>query len=109
MIRIVFALVLAAAAGSSARGADLYVSGRQAEVLCRDSEEWCVGFVTGALDGWSAMEHYYPGEKFCPAEGITTGQMKNLFVQELQARPEELETPAAYLLYERLIRDFPCL
>ena len=107
MIRTLCALWIAAAA-PPAFGANLYVSGEQADVLCRDSQDWCVGFVTGALDGWAAFEDYYPGEKFCVPEGMTSGQIKELFVHELGARTDALQMPAAYVLYERLISEFPC-
>lgn len=105
MIGLVAALIIPAA---PVLGAELYVSGHQADVLCAESQDWCVGFVTGALDGWAALEAYYPGAKFCAPEGTTTGQIKELLVQELRSRPEAAEMPAAYVVYERLIREFPC-
>ena len=107
MVRIVLALLITATF-PPALAADLYVSGEQADSLCRESHEWCVGFVTGSLDGWAALADYYPGGKFCTPEATTTGQIKEVFVQELQARADAFETPAAYVLYERLIREFPC-
>ena len=107
VIRLVSALFVAAPLGP-AWAADLYVSGQQADALCRESQEWCVGFVTGALDGWAAFSDYYPGEKFCSPAGTNTGQIKELFVHELESRTGVSERPAAYVLYERLIRDFPC-
>ena len=66
------------------------------------------GFVTGALDGWAALEAYYSGETFCLPPDLTTGRIVEIFVQELEGRPEPRDEPAAYVLYERLIELFPC-
>ena len=92
----------------SAFAADLFASGDQARELCSRSQEWCVGFVTGALDGWAALEAYYTGETFCLPADLTTGRIVEIFVQELGQRPEPRDAPAAYVLYERLIELFPC-
>lgn len=91
-----------------ARAANLFASGDQARQLCTESQEWCVGFVTGALDGWAALEAYYDGEKFCLPPDLTAGQIVESFRQELDRRPEPRDDPAAYVLYERLVELFPC-
>lgn len=107
MIRIA-AATIAAGAASPALGAQLYVSGEQANELCGSTPDWCLGFVTGALDGWAAMESYYPGEKFCTPEAATARQLKDIFVDELAAHPERRDSPGAYIFYERMIAEFPC-
>jgi Rap1a immunity proteins len=91
-----------------ARTADLFASGDQTRELCSSSEEWCVGFVTGALDGWAALEAYYTGDTFCLPADLTTGRIVEIFVQELEQRPEARDEPSAYILYERLIELYPC-
>lgn len=106
--RIVLLAALGAIVAASASAAQLYASGEQASQLCRESNEWCVGFVTGALDGWAAMESYFPGEKFCVPEGLTTGEITALFTQALGERTDLAETPGAYVLYETLIESYPC-
>ena len=88
--------------------ADLFASGDQAHELCGRSQEWCAGFVTGALDGWAALETYYSGETFCLPPDLTAGRIVEIFVEELEGRPEPRDAPAAYVLYERLIELFPC-
>jgi hypothetical protein len=91
-----------------ASAADLFASGAQARELCGSSQEWCVGFVTGALDGWAALEAYYSGETFCLPPDLTSGQIVGIFLQELERRPEPRDEPAAYVLYERMIELYPC-
>lgn len=91
-----------------ARAADLFVMADQARRLCGESREWCLGFVTGALDGWAGLEAYYSGEKFCLPADLETGQIVELFVEELERRPEPRDEPATYVLYEHLIELFPC-
>ena len=91
-----------------ASAADLFASGDQTRELCSSSEEWCVGFVTGALDGWAALEAYYTGETFCLPADLTTGQIVEIFRQELEKRPEPRDEPAAYVLYESMIELYPC-
>ena len=88
--------------------AELYVSGEQAQVLCEEHPAWCVGFVTGALDGWAALEAYYDEDKFCLPADMTTGEITERFREELASGDIVLADPAAYILYERLIADHPC-
>jgi hypothetical protein len=99
---------IAAAPFSRAQAANLFAAGDQARQLCIESEEWCAGFVTGALDGWAALEAYYPDEKFCLPTDFPVGGIVEAFRQELDRRPEPRDDPAAYILYERLIELFPC-
>ena len=101
-------LVAALAPSHPAAAAALFASGDQARQLCTESQEWCVGFVTGALDGWAALEAYYSGEKFCLPTDLTAGQIVETFKQELDRRPEPRTDPAAYILYEGLMELFPC-
>jgi hypothetical protein len=93
---------------SPSLAADLFASVEQAAELCKDSREWCVGFVTGALDGWAALEAYYSGEKFCLPADLSTGEIVDLFIQELGASADVVSEPASYILYEHLIERFPC-
>ncbi len=89
------------------RAANLFASVGQARELCANSNDWCVGFVTGALDGWAALEAYYSGEKFCLPEDLTSGRIVELFALQLRD-PARDQEPAAYLLYEKMIEQFPC-
>ena len=109
MSRVAFvaAAIWFAATGVSS-AADLYASGEQARGLCDERADWCVGFVTGALDGWSALEAYFDGDKFCIPRETTTGELAKRFREELAAEGTDLKQPAAYILFERMIRDFPC-
>ncbi len=93
---------------SASSAANLFASGEQARELCAGSNDWCVGFVTGALDGWSALEAYYSGDKFCLPPDLTSGQIVEIFARQLQDRPDRNGEPAAYLLYEKMIELFPC-
>ncbi len=101
-------LAIGAAAAPPAHSADLFASGDQARQLCADSEEWCAGFVTGALDGWAALEAYFEGEKFCLPADLPVGRIVETFRRELDARPQPIDSPAAYILYEGLIALHPC-
>jgi hypothetical protein len=90
---------------SQARAATLFASGEQAGALCANSNDWCVGFVTGALDGWAALEAYYNGEKFCLPDDLTSGQIVEIFALQLREHPDRNREPAAYLLYEKMIES----
>lgn len=96
------------AAPRMATAAELYVSGEQAQVLCEEHSDWCVGFVTGALDGWAALEAYYGGDKFCVPSEMTSGEITDLFRSTLTSDGIVPAEPAAYILFERLIADYPC-
>ena len=102
------AFVAAALLQPAAVAATLFASGEQARDLCANSNEWCVGFVTGALDGWAALEAYYQGEKFCLPDDLTSGQIVEIFAMQLRDNPDRNQEPAAYLLYEKMIEQFPC-
>lgn len=101
-------LAMAAVAFRPAHSANLFASGDQARQLCSESEEWCAGFVTGALDGWAALEAYFEGEKFCLPTDLPVGRIVETFRHELDSRPQPIDSPAAYILYEALIALHPC-
>jgi Rap1a immunity proteins len=106
---LAIALIAVLVVGSwPACAANLFVSGDQARELCRQSQEWCVGFVTGALDGWAALEAYYTGDTFCLPADLTTGRIVEIFLEALEGRAEPRDEPGAYVLYERLIELYPC-
>ena len=104
----VFCVLVALGSARPSAAAELYVSGEQAYRICLESEEWCVGFVTGALDGWAALEAYFPGDRFCTPESLTTGEITAMFKEDLENRPDRTATPGAYVLFELLIANYPC-
>ena len=95
-------------APSASHGANLFASAEQARALCASSEDWCAGFVAGALDGWAALEAYYGGEKFCLPPDLTTGRIVQDFMPQLERNAGRATEPAAYLLFEMMIAQFPC-
>jgi hypothetical protein len=101
-------LAAALLAPSASLGANLFASAEQARVLCADSKDWCAGFVAGALDGWSALEAYYAGDKFCLPPDLTTGRIVEDFKPHLEQNAGRALEPAAYLLFEMMIAQFPC-
>jgi hypothetical protein len=95
-------------APQAALGANLFASAEQARALCATSKDWCAGFVAGALDGWAALEAYYGGEKFCLPSELTTGRIVQDFKPHLEENAGRAPEPAAYLLFEMMIAQFPC-
>jgi hypothetical protein len=104
------ALALAVTCSQASPGvsANLFASAEQARELCKTSKDWCAGFVTGALDGWAALEAYYSGNKFCLPPDLTSGEVVEILALQLGQQTEGLTEPASYVLYEKLIEIFPC-
>ena len=60
-----------------------------------------LGFVAGVSDAW---EHIM----FCPPEGSTTGQTRDIALRYLLLNPSQRHKPAAELVADALMEVWPC-
>lgn len=75
-----------------------------------DSDFWfCLGYLTGfnqtivALANTGAMKRPY-----CPPEGFTNRQFRNVVVSYLRAYPDQLNQSAGFLTLSALSTAYPC-
>jgi hypothetical protein len=64
---------------------------------------WCMGYVTGVLDGLSQFDW-----KVCLPKEFTTGQALRIVVKYLKANPEVLHKEASGLISVAIAEAFPC-
>lgn len=68
----------------------------------------CLGYVGGFKDAHVIGKAVMPLHRFCPPNGVDTGQLTRVFVKYLQDHPEQLHLDAGLLLWFALEKAFPC-
>lgn len=103
------------ATGSTAEGVDtgkylLEACRKAAEI--RSPERWnrdfCVGYVSGYVDGHARGTAVSGSPAFCLPEDATTGKIVTAVVRSLEAHPETLALTRAEALAAALADRYPC-
>jgi hypothetical protein len=79
--------------------------------LTREEEEntlVCVSYIRGFIDSHILEMGDSPPKGYCPPEDVTYDQYSQVFIKYLEDHPEELHKVASKLLYNSLIKAFPC-
>lgn len=78
----------------------------------RSPERWnrdfCVGYVSGFVDGHARGAVDSSSAAFCLPEDATTGKIVTAVVRSLEAHPDTLTLPRADALAAALADRFPC-
>ncbi|WHO40665.1 Rap1a/Tai family immunity protein [Sphingobium sp. AP49] len=84
------------------------------EQLCATSGDAmalaCDGFLRGTMEGLLFAQINAFGESdFCPpAEGLSTEELRQIFLEYLEEDPDRHDQPAAQILLEALDARYPC-
>jgi hypothetical protein len=73
---------------------------------CLKDADWCFGYSLAIVDAVAGLND--PNAKFCIPNGVTAGQLKDLFVKTLEDTPEWRHMPAPYTFIEKLVALYPC-
>jgi hypothetical protein len=72
----------------------------------------CRGYITGVVDMVSTVAAAFSSTgapvAYCYPNGVTTGQIRDVVIQRLQAHPEERRYPAAGIILTAITEAFPC-
>jgi hypothetical protein len=82
-------------------------SGNTVQEWCEKSAEFCSGYVSGIAD---IMTRKAPlsGWLACIPAGVSTSQLRDIFVRFLQDHPAKRHLSAASLAAKSLAEAFPC-
>ena len=96
---------------ASARG---FIDGNKLHDICVETDERIVGtvcamYVAGVVDAMLVMKDMI-GEQiaFCVPEGVTIGQLVDVFAKYLRDHPEERHLHGAVLVITAVSDAFPC-
>ena len=71
---------------------------------------WCIGYLSGMLDGFGVGDYKVGDEKFaCPGEaGVTRSEALGITVKYLREHPDDIEKSGRRSLLLALAKAFPC-
>jgi hypothetical protein len=112
---IVSALVLATVlatvlglVGTALAGEEAFLSGKDLHELCKGGDVSCTTYVMGVLDAMNMMESRSGGgSAFCAPE-ITSDEVTDVVTKHLRRHPARWDSPAATLVIQALVEEFPC-
>lgn len=86
------------------------LDGKALQNLCQDkedrmSEALCLGYVTGVTE---AVTRVLQSSGVCAPQGLTPANLKDAVAKYMQAHPQELEKPAANMVWSALVEAWPC-
>lgn len=93
-------------------------TGREFLALCSDADAWtqgyCTGYIAGSgelIDGLLLEEDLkdaLEGRVFCLPAGLQKGEVRDLVLDYLRARPEVQDKHITSITWAALIQAFPC-
>jgi hypothetical protein len=93
-------------------GADLLRSCREVDrpAGSRAASGYCMGYVSGALDGWLTAQGSGAPTVICVPrqQRVTNEQLALIVAKDLRDHPGDLHEPANVLVLAAFIRAFPC-
>ena len=70
--------------------------------------QYCLGFVSAVSDTAEVYESVTKRKFYCPPDGLTAGQLRDLSLQYLSNHPEQRHLAAASLVAYSFTYAFPC-
>ena len=68
----------------------------------------CLGYINGVLDATIGPDNGLVGFKFCPADTITRGQVRDVVIKWLSDHPQDRDIQASILVVIALREAWPC-
>lgn len=111
MLRSAFFIALASVACVPTARAE--ATGNQLKAYCAapmqtPTNAMCLGYISGALDAYRAVDHMRKTKLFCMPDGATGEQIVSMIKQYLDEHPEQLHLVASQLIYIVIAGTFPC-
>lgn len=79
--------------------------------LGRKRQRYCQGFISGVEEGVRLYEKQLgtiPFHRFCVQTGTTSRQLARAYIKYVSRNQSDLTRPAAAVVVEALISEFPC-
>ena len=123
LLRVLAAIVFGAAAMSEAstdtaiflrQNCEQVIKCRSDTVPCNSPEylagQSCLSYIDGYLDGRAVgfVETGAKATQLCVPDGVTNGQVAEIFLKYTSDYPAELRLSARFALYWSLVSAFPC-
>ena len=113
---VVFALVMTASMGAQGEALDTGESFKTGSSILEscERESWfnkgyCLGYIIGVSDAANTLAVWKGfAESICTPQGVTSGQLQKVVVNNLNENPEELHLNASSLVLNALSEAFPC-
>jgi hypothetical protein len=96
---------------------EAFYSGNQLFAACSTQSSThdsglCLGYIIGVVDMVSTVATAFSATgapaAYCFPNGVTTGRIRDVAIQRLQAHPEERHYPAAGIILTAITEAFPC-
>ena len=103
------ALLAAQTIGASPAHAGAFVDGNKLYASCmgNSNRDLCYGFLSGVADSMGDQNPVF-GFRACLQDGVTMGQLKDVFVLYYYANPANRHFGASSLAADAFERNFPC-
>lgn len=74
-----------------------------------EAARWCIGYLSGMIDGITLMTSHLPSKKICfPKDGLSTYQSVKVVTDWLRANPKDLNESGRTSVVVALGTAFPC-
>ena len=100
----------AAPAAAQADGTPSELTGRELHDLCARDDDFCVGFIAGAVSttrAWS-LGGELATAPFCVPDGTTYEQLAQAYLAWAERNPDRLDDLAAVTVHEAMAAAAPC-
>lgn len=106
-------LAILVAHGTWASPAIAEVTGNDLKSYCvapprTPAQTMCIGYISGALDAYRAVNHMQKKKLFCEARGVTGEQIVSMMNKYFEENPEQLHFVASQLVLIVMAASFPC-
>ena len=86
------------------------LTGRELYELCAQDDDFCVGFIAGAVSttrAWS-LSGGLPTVPFCLPDGTTYEQLAQAYLAWAEQNPDRLDDAATVVVHEAIAAAAPC-